>query len=171
MRHDFTGLPMVIGLGGPAGVGKTTVARAIIEVYPGSAKVISFADPIRAMLITLLKFDGHQDEAILNYLSQEGKTTGIDTLQGQSLRHAMRRIEDAAGAYDLVVIDDVRLPSEVDRLMDYTNVVRRLTRTSVEYTMEHITETPLALPTIRNDGAPEDTAKAILAEFTHPPAA
>lgn len=81
---------IIIGISGPAGSGKSTVANYLCDNY--FASKISFAEPIRKMLypiIDLLKYD--QDESEVAKVLQEFKEDRIEEL-GASPRLLMQEI-------------------------------------------------------------------------------
>ncbi len=144
---------MLIGIAGPKGVGKTTVADAL-ATHLGATR-ISFADPLKHMMRTLLLYT---EAGKL----PEDKAAAIPELQGRDLRYLLQTLGTEWGRNlvgtniwtDLartrlrrlgdVIIDDVRFPSERDMIHEEGGLVIGLRRSGVEYTMEHESEVPLS---------------------------
>lgn len=131
-------LPEVIGLCGPEGAGKSTVAQLLVRSY-GYVR-IPFAKPLKDMLAAL----GVPDECLWG--RPEDKAAPLDLLCGKSARQAMQWLgteygrnligEDLwtrawqaatvkamrAGAVG-VVSDDVRFANEVKAVAEFNGVV------------------------------------------------
>lgn len=152
---------LVIGLAGPAGVGKSTLARAIVNAYPTNpieqsrVRIMSFADPIRDMLRAL----GVPEAAIVG--DKAAKERPCAELCGASARQAMRLLGTEWGREGVhrdlwvaawlrrlaetpepvVVVDDVRFENEVAAIREVGGVIIGLARPSVRYERDHASET------------------------------
>ena len=125
--------PKIIGLAGPEGAGKTTVAR-ILEGCHGYSRV-PFAAPIKKM-IRALGVDWRHTNG-----TPEEKAAPLAIFGGKSARHAMQTLGTEwgrqcigpdfwcgawaaeAARHDLIVADDVRFPNEADRVRAMGGVV------------------------------------------------
>lgn len=126
--------PVVVGLCGPAGSGKSTVAGHLIEKY--GAKLHGFARPLKEMVKRALDFT---DEQV--YGTQEQKEA-IDPRYGHSPRWFLQRIgtEGCRATFGedfwtrqcietiwrqnqpLNVIEDMRFLNEADAVLDDTRI-------------------------------------------------
>lgn len=142
----------VVGLAGPAGVGKSTLAAWLACVYEG--KRLRFADGIKSMLLTLPGVEReHVDGAL--------KNKPLDVLGGHTARYAMQTLGTAWGrgcmgadfwvrilraqaeeCTGLVVVDDVRRENEARAILALGGKVFELQRAGVEYSMAHVSEMP-----------------------------
>ena len=178
LRRAVPSAPAIIGLTGPAGCGKTTVA-GMIE----GAVVIQLADPLYAALALMLGVD----EAILRHRgAKERPLPGFDRSPRQLLqtlgtdwgrafvgpdvwlRMAGRRIDalHAAGA-PTVVLADVRFENEAEWIRNRGGEVWRVEREPTAAAAAHVSEAgiPDALinRTIDNTGAPDNTRQMVAA--------
>lgn len=170
----------IIGLTGPAGCGKTTVAGMV-----AGAVVIQLADPLYAALAMMLGVD----ESLLRHRgSKERPLPGFDRSPRQLLqtlgtdwgrafvgadvwlRMAGRRIDalHAAGA-TTVVVADVRFENEAEWIRNRGGEVWRIAREPATAAAEHASEAgiPASLidRTIDNTGSPEQTRELVAAAF------
>lgn len=142
------------GLCGPAGAGKTAAARALES--QGFVR-LSFADPIRGLARKLFPAWSDPREGWFEAPVKDA----VDAVYGLSPRQALRLIGEelraidgeiwllalsrairetvAAGQLDIVV-DDVRLPAEVELLEDFGAVLFEVQRPGVDYRRDHATE-------------------------------
>ena len=150
-EHDIRlshGLPSLIGLTGPAGVGKTSVAEYL--EYHVDYKIISFAGPLKRMLEQIT-----DPSAIYGSLTEKNRPR--DELGGRSGRYAMQTlgtewgremmcsdlwvkawrynyakhlayVEAMSLPHDLVVVDDIRFPEEPGAHSGVWRFDRRSTR-------------------------------------------
>lgn len=178
LQRDTPAAPAIVGLTGPAGCGKTTVA-GMVE----GAVVIQLADPLYAALALMLGVD----EAILRHRgAKERPLPGFDRSPRQLLqtlgtdwgrafvgpdvwlRMAGRRIDalHAAGA-TTVILADVRFENEAEWIRNRGGEVWRVEREPAAAAAAHVSEAgiPDALidRTIDNTGTPEQTRQMVAA--------
>lgn len=159
-------LPL-IGFTGPAGAGKSTAAKALVEIL--GFKRISFADPLRAMLMgiglttedtTIRKnepiawLDGKTARQLLQTLGTEW---GRQIVHPEIwIRHAEQRIDYfKTTRVPGIVFDDVRFDNEAQMIRDAGGFVIRIRR-NVGELMTHASEKgvnpTLVHASIGNDG-------------------
>jgi len=163
----------IIGLSGAQGVGKTSVARFLVENYGYAYE--PFAKPLKQMMEAF----GVPPKYI--YGTQEEKEMPLDCLCGKSARHAMRTLGTEWGrdtispeiwvhhwkkrAYGrLVVCDDVRFPNEVDAIHELHGIVIRLEGFADEFG-DHPSDRASELDVdvvIQNDGTLEDLFRKVV---------
>lgn len=175
--------PYLVGLAGPAGVGKTSVAQALCVLSNLRSVALPaftrqrFAGPIKDMLsglcLTRAQLDGAEKEA------------PCDLLGGKTPRWAMRSLGDwgrnndpdfwvrpavcEAERYLLagfgVVLDDVRFANEAAAIIDLGGIIVQLSREGAAPSTMHASEAGLnpRLITYRvpNDQTPADAAVVI----------
>lgn len=177
-------LPYLVGLAGPAGVGKSTIARALCELGRSSGlpefKRQRFAGPLKDMLmvglgLTREQVDGAEKETPTDLLCGRTPrhamvTIGTDwgrNMIGEEiwLRAGMRRVEQDLIAGYAVVIDDCRFDNEAKAVREIGGVVVQLSRTGVQIQSDHASEAGVSARyvdfTIINDRTPEQTARNI----------
>jgi len=149
----------LIALTGPKQVGKSTVATAIADTLDEQTHILSFADPMRAMLqamgvsLSNLVDQRHKEQEIeglgksARYLMQTlGTDWGRDMIDESVWLWAMkRRIELAReqGA-EAIVIDDCRFDNEADWILNAGGIVVSLTRDGISYGSDsHASEQPI----------------------------
>lgn len=143
----------VIGLAGAAGSGKSTVAQRIVEGWGGDVR--PFAEPLKAMLKTFLRYQGVDAETCVRMVSGDLKEVATEYLGGRTPREAMqtlgtewgrglhpdlwvdawrRRIDKDAEESEhnnedyILVADDVRFPNEVAAIKALGGIVKRIDR-------------------------------------------
>lgn len=143
----------LIGLAGPEGVGKSTLAEAFIQSYGGVR--LSFATPLKKMLDKFSSCLGDElDEA---FLDPRNKEVVLPSL-GFSYRQAAQRLGTEWGralspniwtnifineanrlsrSHKWIVCDDVRFPNEVETIHNLGGVVLGLSRTGKNYSNLH----------------------------------
>jgi hypothetical protein len=142
-------LPLLLGLAGPAGCGKSTAATLLSSNGWGR---ISFADPLRAVVLALRPaWDGWHLQTGKDLLPPDG---------GLSPREMMRVIGDWVKNYDRrfflrialdqvlmyrrrgihAVIDDVRFPAEADLVRFMGGAVCHVSRPDVAFRQDHGSE-------------------------------
>ena len=137
--------PLIIGLAGPIGCGKTTLAELLRDSEScGYGVVMSFANGVREEVNAVFGIPTHL------MATQEGKATpwvldltvrDIMQLWGTNVRRsqdpdywvkrAMQQVDTLTAASpsacpDFVVFDDVRFPSEANAIRDRGGIVVRL---------------------------------------------
>lgn len=122
--------PILIGFSGPKGVGKTSLARAVHEVFGPGAVIASFAGPIKEMLGCVIGARAMTNE----------KDSKPEELCGKSVRHALQTLGTEWGREmigpdvwlrvcrsrwrslrahgDAVFVDDVRFANESEAIRD-----------------------------------------------------
>lgn len=122
--------PLVIGLCGPEGAGKSTVARLLTEIF--EAEIVPFALPLKRMLLSL----GIDERHVFG--TPADKEEPLEMLGGKSARYAMQTL-GSEWARDLIcnnlwvnawrkamehkrgwliVADDLRFQNEADAIKD-----------------------------------------------------
>ena len=182
-REEF-GHAFVIGLGGFSGVGKTTVAEAILkelaEQTPALAgRRLSLADRIKRVLAVLvdenLAFDRQSEKRLPLYAGSDwqagdflrifgtefvrdniGEDFWIDVAAKQ-----LARLEEPT----VIVIDSLRYGNDA-RFIRALGIAVLLERDDVVQTIDHVSEAPEELSVdavVKNNGTPRETARAVLA--------
>lgn len=180
----------LIGLAGPAGVGKSTVAQALVacsrELFYGHpAERLRFAGPLKDMLLALgltrEQVDGADKETPCDLLGGKSARIAMRTLGvewGRTcidpdlwVRATLKRAEQALLAGSTVVIDDVRFDNEAAAIRKLGGIVVKLQRDGVQASNVHASEaglSPLSIYcVVCNDATPEHAARKIVALLTH----
>lgn len=136
-------MTIILGFAGRKRSGKDTAAAVMEGV--GYQK-LSYAMPIKLMLMTLLSYRGVSDEELERYTDGDLKEEPTALLQGRTPRHAMQTLGtewgreligedlwsdtllDHASDLDAVVVSDVRFPNEVAGIQRKGGEVIRITR-------------------------------------------
>ena len=133
----------IIGLAGPAGVGKSTVARSISKITGG--EVLSFADSIRLGLYIMgFPIDVKEKErpVLGDYTSRDlMKKLGMwgrDLDAGFWRDRVFDRID--RGVTHIAIIDDVRFDNEAEGIRARGGSVFQLSRSGVDFAGDHPTE-------------------------------
>ena len=174
----------IIALAGPMGVGKSTTAYLLAAKTPG-AVVMSFATPLRAMLSSLLISRGMSAGEVYDWVHlTERKNVPCPALNGKTVRHALQTLgtewgrdlidpyiwADTAvqralsGPGELVIFDDARFDTELERVTAAGGTVYELHRAGIEYPAGHASEGQLAGKGILIDATdgPMAAVKAIM---------
>lgn len=143
----------IIGLAGAKGVGKTTVAQEIADRYVDPVEILSFASPLKKMLVAMgipnrnVHDPKFKDEPI-NWIGKSARelmqSLGTEWARNQISDDIwLRSMESRMSVFNInvpIVIDDVRFDNEVDYIKSIDGKIVLLEREGYEFTMEHITE-------------------------------
>lgn len=165
---------MIIGFSGPAGAGKSTAARVLIEQRGFS--LVKFAGPLKTMLRAILPGDdvnewieGALKETVHPVLGctprRAMQTLGTEwgrNCIGPELWVNLAREAICAEGCD-VVLDDVRFQNEADMIKGLGGTIVEVRPKFTTHLMTHISESGvLADRWIYNDGAVDQLAEAVL---------
>lgn len=116
--------PMIVGFMGLAGVGKTTAARAIFNLFPGRASILSFATPLKTAAADLFLFTpeqlyGNKKEEVDPRWGFSPRTA-LQQLGTECVRKSLLenfwvlRMEEVirTSPYQVILIDDLRFEDE-----------------------------------------------------------
>ena len=184
--------PLVVGLTGPGGVGKSTVARALALEWSArqnraraEMRVIHTGEPLKAALRGLLAAAGMKPAEVARRLDGDLKRQPCAVLGGQTPTYAMQTLgtewgrlmiapdlwvgiwtRNAQAALDdgvAVVNDSVRFGNEVAAIHALGGVVVRLVGRAGDLAASHASEAGAPADfEVSNTGTPEATARAIL---------
>ena len=184
-------MSLLVGLAGPKGCGKSTVAAALVELGRyhlgaqglGTASICvrqRFAGPLKDMLRTLgltdAQVDGDEKETPSELLCGAApryamQTLGTDwgrRLLGENLwvNATMLRVDADLDLGHVVVIDDLRFDNEALAIRERGGLIIQLQRPSVSYTGEHASEVGvsghLVDHIVPNAGTPDACAQHVL---------
>lgn len=141
-------LPLLIGLAGPAGCGKSTVG-GVIASRDGWERV-SFAGPIKDSVcagldLTPAELDARKrtDPSIRRWMRVMGDHGRLMSALGY-VAHAAVRTRRARDRGRCVVIDDVRMVFEAKAIRGSGGIVVHVHRDGVEFSRDHDTERGVA---------------------------
>jgi len=176
----------IIGLTGPAGAGKSTIAHAIVEASHIPAAVVSFATPMKVALLSLFTMQGLETSKGAEMLLKKKKEEPTDYLMGKSPRQALQTLGTEWGrhcihpmfwvevafrfaksmGYTHIIIDDVRFDNEVEAITYRSGAIVEVVRKGAEYNDAHVSARRLDVPdlacTVYNEGTPQAAAESIL---------
>ena len=171
--------PLLIGLAGPAGSGKSTIANAIVRKLD-HAGIYSFAAPLKAALkamgLTDAQLYGDEKDVPCALLGGKTprhamKTLGTEWGRGMIdddfwVRSAMLRADSPRAAGMSIVFDDVRFDNEAAAIIARGGTVFELRRPGVKASSEHASEAGLSVQMIQylvpNTDTPVNVAGDIL---------
>ncbi len=146
-KYNKIGKPMLIGLAGPKGVGKTTYAKTVLK-----GKVFSLATPIKAMLSTIVPkrflydyketpIPGWPEHLTGRFLLQNVGTECFRKMWPDIwVNYLMEEISHEKG---LSIVDDVRFENEAEFIRAKGGEIWRLHRKGVSSKDSHISEAGL----------------------------
>lgn len=169
--------PHLVALTGPAGCGKTTVAR-LLEQHNFAR--VRFAGPLKDMLralgLTEAQVDGDEKETPCALLCGRTPRQAMQTLGTEWGRKwigsdvwvnaAMRQIAELQAQGRDVVVDDLRFVNEARALTGRGAVIVKLHRDGAGTTSTHASEVGLPAPWVTlhvdNNGTPEAALHQVL---------
>lgn len=180
--------PLVLGLTGPGGCGKSTVARALVGLLTdGSApaEIVHTGAPLKAALRAIYEAAGLTPAQIVRRIDGDGKRSPCVILGGRTPTHAMQtlgtewgrdlihpdlwadlwryRAEAVLATGRAVLNDSVRFENEAAAIRALGGVVVRLVGRSGDLAPAHASEAGVGADfEVSNGGTPEATARAIL---------
>lgn len=175
---DATSPPHLIALTGPAGCGKTTIARQLAD-REGFRRV-RFAGPLKAALraigLSEAQVDGDEKEIPCDLLCGQTPRHAMQTLGVEWGREqigvdlwtnaAMMQVARLRADWQSVVIDDCRFANEAQAVREAGGHVVYLTGTRSHDVPTHASERGidpgLVSAVVPNDGTPEQVMRAVL---------
>lgn len=175
--------PVLIGLAGPAGCGKTTICKALIKALGGDGACIRvrFAGPLKSALraigLTEAQVDGDQKEAPLELLCGRSARYAMMTMGTQWGRDiigdnlwvnaAMKQVDEVMAQGVSVVMDDLRFDNEAEAILARRGAyIIELKRDGASYSTKHASEAGISAvflsDSLSNDGEAEEAVQAIL---------
>lgn len=160
---------MITGFSGPAGAGKSTAAKILVEQR--GFRLVKFAGPLKAMMRALGLDDGHIEGAL--------KET-VHPVLGCTPRHAMQTLGTEWGRQCIdpelwvnlaranimqggdVAVDDVRFENEAAMIRSLGGVIIEIRPKVMTHFMNHVSEAGVRPDLIiYNDGSISDLAAAV----------
>lgn len=154
VHHPTMGWPRIVAFSGPAGSGKSTAAKHLVEGH--GYRRIRFADPIKDMLrdfgLTFDQIDGPLKEIPCDLLCGKTPRRAMQTLGDEWGRQLIggdiwvraweRRLEEAMlwSSDTRIVVDDLRYPNELDVLLRHDALVVRVHRPEAMTVEAHASE-------------------------------
>lgn len=145
----------IIALSGAKTVGKTTIAKAL-QSYAINSEIMSFANPIKDMLIAM----GVPEDSIFGSkkqtIIQELGFSGRELMQSLGTEWGRNMINQDIWVYSLhkkilasdsqtIIIDDCRFPNEAEWVKSQDGIIIELIRDGINYDKLHSSELPLNL--------------------------
>jgi len=167
-------LPRIVGVSGYAKSGKSTIADFLIAEH--GFRRFKFADVLKDMLravgLTEAQIEGDQKEMPVEALCGKTPRQAMQTLGTEWGRKVMgeelwvnlweKRVQEylATEPAGRVIVDDVRFPNELHRVLHLRGIVLRVDRAGVGATNGHASETAIdnapGMIRILNDGTIEE---------------
>lgn len=175
---------MIVGFTGFKGCGKDTAAA-----FAPYVKIYKFADPLKAMLGTFLKFHGYTADDIWECLEGDLKEEAIDPFMGQTSRWAMQSLGTEWGRQlihpdlwlntmearlaakkdrEVIAVTDVRFLNEAKLIFKMGGKLIRISRpgndpdlTKALHPSESEMQNIIPSTTIVNDGTVEDLRRKV----------
>lgn len=162
---------MIIGFSGPAGAGKSTAAKILVEQR--GFRLVKFAGPLKAMMRAMGLDDDHIEGAL--------KET-VHPVLGCTPRHAMQTLGTEWGRQCIdpelwvnlaraaicadqvnVVLDDVRFENEAAMIRSLGGVIIEIRPKVMTHFMNHVSEAGVRPDLIiYNDGSISDLAASVV---------
>jgi len=155
--HQLPQLPRIVGVSGYARSGKSTVADFLIAEH--NYKRFKFADVLKDMLravgLTEAQIEGDEKESPVYALCGKTPRFAMQTIGTEWGRKIMgddlwvnlwqQRVQHWMDLHPMnrVVVDDVRFPNELQRVLDLGGTVLRIDRPGVQPTNSHSSETAI----------------------------
>ncbi len=135
----------IIGLSGPATVGKSTVAKRLRGIFGG--EIQSFASNIRTALYVMgleVNYEDkeapiYKDKSTRDLMKSLGTEWGRDSVGPNIWVDLLMERIDRSGS-NVAIIDDVRFPNEAQAIRNRGGIVIELSRDGIGYTGDHATE-------------------------------
>ena len=170
---------MIIGFSGPAGAGKSTAAKVLVEQR--GFRLVKFAGPLKAMMRAMGLGDDHIEGALKEV---------IHPVLGCTPRHAMQTLgtewgrncidpdlwvnlarEDVCSGHGKVVLDDVRFENEAEMVRSCGGVIVEVRPKFITHHMTHASEAGVRADRwVYNDGSVSQLAEALEAILRANPA-
>lgn len=167
---DVPPLPLV-GFTGPGGVGKSTVAKSLMAAWRPDVlsratsldpAILHIGQPLKAMLVTLLRHAGLSTAEADYWVWREGKRLPCPALGGRTPTHAMQTLGTEWGRDNIapelwleiwrvkaraklaegrmVINDSVRFDNEAQAIRDLGGLVVRITGRAGDLAAGHVSE-------------------------------
>lgn len=123
--------PLLIGLRGPSGVGKTAIAKAVVNLAPATTLISSFARPIKVAL-----YGGSIDKADDPLLYRRAAQAMGEAIRATDphwfVRRWAERVRGVRPQIQTVVVDDVRFENEAEAVRSLGGHIVYLSRSDRE---------------------------------------
>lgn len=166
--------PKIIGFAGAAGVGKTTTANALVGLFDAfyglSHHIMSFASPVKTIAM-MLGWDGKKDARGRKLLQSLGTDTARAYDPDVWVKRWERDAKEMADIVDIILVDDVRFPNEVQAIQRLGGtVIRLLSETrglAKDFHASERTDFPVDFE-IWADVPPEQVAQSVISKIITP---